>query len=694
MSDAQYVIDVAAQMSGGAATSAQLDTLASTLMAAGVSADTLQDAIAQATNALAAAKTASADANTALAAGTKEFAGLEQAALQAAKAQEKAAKLGVVPPETAAALDAANAALAEQTTTLRALEAAAGGAAQKEAQLAVTLANTKVAAAQGNKALAAQAQAASKAADAQAQATRKSVKEAEGFVPAAKQLGDFSDAMSTSEGRAIMMAGAVVGAAAAIAATIAVVLAATVAFGAYAIGLADAKREAGLTAAAHEALSPGLVELRGEFAALQADTGASSADLRTWTAQLEDAKVSAADMPAALRAVALADAALGKGQGMARFQDELRETKRGAAEVAASFDKSLGGIVAQKMRGLDAQGARLKKNFAGLFDGLNIEPVLAGLEKLVGLFDENTAAGEALKLLFESVFQPLINQAENAAYVVEAFALGFLIGMTKVYIAVKPALDAVAEFFGFEDTSLSDILDLATSAGEYAAYIFVGFVAVLGLLTAVVAAALVPLALISAATYALVAAAVYAGVQIYQWFVGTWEKVINFFSGVDMASIGLDLILGLVTGITGSAGKVVDAMIGVAGGAINAAKKVLGIASPSTVFADIGGYTGEGFVEGVDSMAGEAQAAMSSMVAPPDTSAPTIAGNFGPGNSASSGASEPGGGAARGGSLLGSNNTFIFNGVADAGQAENRFEEMLTRVLEGDASSLMPEGAT
>lgn len=696
MADAQYVIDVAAGMSGGVQTVAQLDALSSTLLAAGVSADNLQDAVALASNALAAAKTSTADANAALAEGAAAFADLEKAAVQAAKAQEKAAKLGVVPPETAAALDAANAALAEQTSTLRGLEAAAGGAAQKEAQLAQTLAKTQLAASSGNKALAEQARQAEKAQQAQAAATKKSIKEAEGFAPAAKQLGDFSDAISSSEGRMILLSGAAVGAAAAIAAITVAVLAGVAAFGAYAIGLADAKQQADLTTAAHEALAPGLVELRGDFAALQADTGASAADLRTWTKQLDNAKVAAEDIPAALRAVALADAALGKGQGMAAFQDDLKETKRDVAEVAESFDKNLSGIVAQKMRGLDAQGAKLKKNFTGLFDGLDIEPVLAGLETLVALFDENTAAGSAIKLLFETVFQPLIDQAQNAAYVIEAFALGFLIGLTKVYIAIKPAIKAVSEFFGFEDTSLSDVLDIATKAGEYAAYIFVGFVAALAAVAAVVGLVIAQLVLAAAAVVALVAGVVAAGIAIYEGFVSMWQAAVDWLNGLipGMGDIASDIMMGLVGGIVSMGPAIVNAMTGAVGGAIDAAKKLLGIASPSTVFAAMGVNTGEGFVEGVDAMAGDAQAAMAGMVEPPDTSSPTIAGNFGPGNSASSAASVVGGGGRPGGgSLLGSDNTFIFNGVADAEQAEQRFEEMLTRVLEGDASALVPEGA-
>jgi phage-related protein len=90
-----------------------------------------------------------------------------------------------------------------------------------------------------------------------------------------------------------------------------------------------------------------------------------------------------------------------------------------------------------------------------------------------------------------------------------------------------------------------------------------------------------------------------------------------------MLAVGGDIMRGLADGITGAAGAVVSAITGAVSGAIDSAKKALGIASPSKVFAEIGGYTGEGFAMGVDESAPEAQASMTSMVEPP---APATAG--------------------------------------------------------------------
>lgn len=67
-----------------------------------------------------------------------------------------------------------------------------------------------------------------------------------------------------------------------------------------------------------------------------------------------------------------------------------------------------------------------------------------------------------------------------------------------------------------------------------------------------------------------------------------------------VASIGSDIIQGLVNGVTGAAGKLIDAVKDAVGGAIEGAKNLLGIHSPSRVFREIGQYTMQGAALGVD----------------------------------------------------------------------------------------------
>lgn len=73
-----------------------------------------------------------------------------------------------------------------------------------------------------------------------------------------------------------------------------------------------------------------------------------------------------------------------------------------------------------------------------------------------------------------------------------------------------------------------------------------------------------------------------------------------------LVSIGSNIISGLVRGIQNAAGSVVSAITGVVGGAIDAAKSFLGIASPSKVFKEIGDFTMQGMELGIEEGASKA----------------------------------------------------------------------------------------
>lgn len=67
-----------------------------------------------------------------------------------------------------------------------------------------------------------------------------------------------------------------------------------------------------------------------------------------------------------------------------------------------------------------------------------------------------------------------------------------------------------------------------------------------------------------------------------------------------VTSIGSNIIQGMVNGVTSAAGRLIDSVKGAVGNAINAAKNLLGIHSPSRVFRKIGQYTMQGAALGVD----------------------------------------------------------------------------------------------
>lgn len=67
-----------------------------------------------------------------------------------------------------------------------------------------------------------------------------------------------------------------------------------------------------------------------------------------------------------------------------------------------------------------------------------------------------------------------------------------------------------------------------------------------------------------------------------------------------VTSIGSNIIQGMVKGVTGAAGRLIDSVKGAVDDAINAAKNLLGIHSPSRVFRKIGQYAMQGAALGVD----------------------------------------------------------------------------------------------
>jgi phage-related protein len=105
------------------------------------------------------------------------------------------------------------------------------------------------------------------------------------------------------------------------------------------------------------------------------------------------------------------------------------------------------------------------------------------------------------------------------------------------------------------------------------------------------------------------------------------QAIINFMNGVASAirryepqmiragtNIGAAIISGLVSGITSSGGRIVSALGGVVGNAINAAKKKLHIKSPSRVFYEIGTNIIDGLALGITENEDTTTTAVESMV--------------------------------------------------------------------------------
>jgi hypothetical protein len=607
----QYDIDVAARVAGGNESVDTLLELSDRLVGAGQAATSFDRAIADTRSALERAASASGVAANALAEGESRYAQMERAAVRAAQAVERAGQKmsGAVPADLMQKARAAEAALRGEAATLDVLRAKAAGAAVEQTRLGEALKRLDA------------------GARAQSRLGRSTGNMGETMEKLGGVLSRFGGPLGSLGSRAAggagavaklgtALGGAVAGAVAfvAVVGLVAVGLAVAAARTAqWAIGLADAARSSGLHVEALEQSSDALVGLGDALPGVQSATGLATDHLADLAKQLAAAKVSAEDMPAALRAAATAEAALGKG-GAAKFIADLEAGKATVGEFADEVDRKFGTIVARKLLGLDAQTERFKRNLSATFGGLDIEPLLAGLSRLVELFDQNTAMGQILKAVFEGVFQPIIDGVTTAIYMVEAFAIGAAITGLRVYIAFKPAIRAIKDLFGMPDSALPDALEVAQFAGETLTGIFIGMAAVLGLLAAPVIAA-------AAGFYMLLE----AGARAWDGMKASAQSSVDWLRSISLADIAADLIDGLATGITNTGDRVVGAIKGVVGNAIAAAKDLLGIASDSKVFAAIGGHTVGGFEHEVERSTPRVRSALESMVEPPDA-APAGAG--------------------------------------------------------------------
>ena len=328
------------------------------------------------------------------------------------------------------------------------------------------------------------------------------------------------------------------------------------------------------------------------------------------------------------------------------------EAKGGAAGLAATAKIALS---------LDSQMKKLKENVGKAFSvgEAPLERFLEGLSKLGALFEENSVTANAIKVLFGSFFDPMLDGITKLIPRFVTMFIQFEIMVMKAMIAIKP--------WG------STILDVAKVVGVLALVVGVGLAVAIGVVVAGIALMAVGIGIAIALVTAIIAAFVYFAVVTYQAgasLIGGIGAAFEWLKGLSLSEIGGQLIDGLVSGLMSAGPKVLAAITGIAKGAIDAAKKALGIASPSRIFAEIGMNTAAGMTEGVDGGAADVQGSLESLVNPPDAGGAA-------GAAAASGGESKG---SAGGMFAGA--TFTFSGVGgDAKAFAEQFREHLEALM-------------
>lgn len=272
----------------------------------------------------------------------------------------------------------------------------------------------------------------------------------------------------------------------------------------------------------------------------------------------------------------------------------------GAKVLRETIEKKFGELNARKMLDLGVQSQKFRESLLGLTKDVKLEPLLKGVERFRLLLDESTVSGAALKKLVTVFGNGAVSIFGKATPIAEQFFKGLVIGGLTLTVAVLKMRKSLNETFG--DTKLLgniDLLGASLKAGQYAA---VSIAAVLGLVAVAV----------GAVGYSAAAS------------IGTMQKLWGLLTGfharlsaMSWSDIGTNIVDGIVSGVTGGARKLKDAVVGLADTARKAFTTRTEIRSPSRVFQRDGRQLPAGTAKGVEQGAGLVRRAVDRMVPEP-----------------------------------------------------------------------------
>lgn len=307
---------------------------------------------------------------------------------------------------------------------------------------------------------------------------------------------------------------------------------------------------------------------------------------------------------------------LGKDGSRALMQGFTGDKEQIRAALANIGDKRFGDAAMESMRTLDKLGERLKENLQGLFAGLKVGVLLGAMQKLVGLLDESSDSGKAIKKVLETIGQPVADFVESSLPYVEAFFEGLVAGGLMLAIIAVEAKNALSKMI---PSSLTKNIDWLQVAFYGAIFGVVALAAAIGLLGLVLLSIATPFLLVLGAIVAVGVGALMAIDAIVGWF----DEVDAAFADMNFADAVEAITDGIIMAVEESASDVWEAFKNLAKGGLNAFKSALGIKSPSLAFRMAGREIGRGAALGVDDEADKVSDAVASMTGPGDLSAPT-----------------------------------------------------------------------
>jgi len=410
-----------------------------------------------------------------------------------------------------------------------------------------------------------------------------------------------------------VIAGGVLAIVAALAALVAASAAAAAALLRYGIAQSDARRSEllrleGLTTLRNRygVAAGSATELQAAIDRVSDSSALGRAQIEGMSRGLYRAGLRGAALSETLEALAIVESVQGE-VGVRRMRGRLIADARAgrSAQRLADVRGRLGAIAARQAMGLDRQAVRLRESMSRIFDGLELDGLLRGLHEVTSLFSQQTATGRALKTIFEALFQPMLDAIATLGPIAKRFFQGMVIGALLATIAVQRLSTWLSRTFGGATISQATALRVALFAG----------VAVFFVLAAAVVVATVAFVAL-AASMAAIMAIPFAIVAALGLLVSGLIGIGHAIASIEWVALGRSIVDGLVGGLRSGRDRIVASVRGIAGDAQRAFRDVLGIHSPSSVFAELGRALPAGIAVGVESGSEGAQAAVEGMVSP------------------------------------------------------------------------------
>ena len=306
--------------------------------------------------------------------------------------------------------------------------------------------------------------------------------------------------------------------------------------------------------------------------------------------------------------------------------------------LSAQTGKDVGGVAKTFSETTITGGIEsLKNTVADLFNEFNQSPEVPQLfTRLKGLLDPSSESGKKLIAVGEKIFSIFGTALEFAINFDFEGALNEIVPTVRGILTVVGSIVEVVGSAGsaFLSAFLPVVSPLKSVFGALGGGASIltnlnGLFTALGAVAGVVVGVLVLAGGIVTAAWGVVAGAfglVANNIAGVLGFIGTVVNAIQ--TGFDVntlasdigssfVSIGTSITDGIWSGLTGAWGGLIGRIEGLTALLPASVRTVLGIASPSKVFREIGGYTMEGFTQGIDGAAPDVQAAVSGAIAPP-----------------------------------------------------------------------------